>query len=88
LSGAYVSQFNPITQTTTTIVGFLIAIIADFHPGNDTISTNASTFVAILILHMTHESTFDQTQSGTAVVIVVVAIVTMLSEKTTSITTH
>jgi Mg2+/Co2+ transporter CorB len=88
LSGAYVSKFDPITQTTTTIIGFSIDIITDFRPGNNAISTNASTLVAILILHMTHESTFYQAQSRTAVVIVVVAVVAMLAEKTTSITAH
>ena len=88
LSGAYIGEFDLITQTTTTIVGPLIAIVTHFRSGNDTISANASTLVAILVLHMTYKSTLYQTQSSTAIVIVVVAVVAMFPEKTTSIAAH
>ena len=87
-SGAYIGEFDPITQTTTTIVGPLISIVTHFRSGNDTISTNASKLVTILVLHTTHKSTLDQTQSSTAIVIVVVAVVTMFPEKTTPIAAH
>jgi len=37
---------------------------------------------------MTYKSTLYQTQSSTAIMILVVAVVTMFPEKTTSITAH